>query len=134
MKQSFNVLVWDFNSDSLTHYDVMPYLRSSYKERVKRHRKYAKRKDFDPGNEWYKVPKTLDEFKKFVENESMYQFWSRCEYEMICHGWPVQKNDYKLDVHEQIMMNIDIVAGILFNECKKSNTEHGKEKQQGRNK
>ena len=35
---------------------------------------------------------------------------------MIVHGWPVHKNDYKLDVHEQIEMNIDIIAEILFNE------------------
>jgi hypothetical protein len=119
MKQSFNVLIWNFNSDSLEYYDVMPYLRDCYKELVKRHKKYVKRKNYDPNNEYYKVPETLNDFKNFVEQESMYQYWARCEYEMICHGWPAQKNDYKLDVHEQIMMNIDIVAEILFNEIKK---------------
>ena len=118
MKQ-FNVMIWDFNSDKLVHYDVMPYLRNCYKERVKRFKKASKRKDFDPNNEYIKVPVTLEDFKKFIKNESQYQFWSRCEYEMICHGWPVRKNDYKLDVHEQIMMNIDVVAEILYNEISK---------------
>ena len=117
MKQ-FNVMLWDFNSDKLVHYDVIPYFQERYKERVERYKKYSKKENFDVDNDYMFVPKTLDEFKKFVKNESMYQFWSRCEYEMIVHGWPVQKNDYKLDVHEQIMMNIDIVAEILYNENK----------------
>jgi hypothetical protein len=114
MKQKFNVLIWDFNTDTIEHYDVLPYFRNRYKERVEINRKYSNSKDFDPNNEYTKVPVTLEDFKKFVKNESMYQFWSRCEYEMICHGWPVQKNNYKLDVHEQIMMNIDIITEILL--------------------
>ena len=39
---------------------------------------------------------------------------------MIVHGWPVRKNDYKIDVHEQVMMNIDIISDILYNEVSKS--------------
>lgn len=117
MKQ-FNVLLWDFNSDKLIHYDVLPYFRNCYTERKKRNKKankYIKEEDF---NKYFKVPETLEEFKQFVKQESQYQYWSRCEYEMICHGWPVRKNDYKLDVHEQIMMNLDIVASILWEEFK----------------
>lgn len=117
IKEKFNVLIWDFNSDKLEHYDVMPYLRNCYKERVKRFKRVSKSKNFDPNNEYIKVPETLEDFKKFVKSESMYQFWSRCEYEMICHGWPVRKNNYKLDVHEQIMMNLDIVSKILYDEA-----------------
>ena len=64
----------------------------------------------------YKPFGTLDDFKNFVKIKSQYQFWGRCEYEMICHGWPVRKNTYKLDVHEQIMMNLDIIAKILYDE------------------
>lgn len=108
-EHKFNVLLWNFNRDELEYYDVLPYLRNRYKECVKKSKKY---KDSD----YWKVPKTLEEFKKFIKRESQYQFWARCEYEMICYGWPVQKNDYKLDVHEQIMMNIDIVAQILYDE------------------
>ena len=123
MKQSFNVLTWDFNSDSLIHYDVMPYLRDCYKERVKRDKKYLRRKNRDTESrtykEYYKTPVTLDEFKEFINGESIHQYWGRCEYEMICHGWPVKKNAHKLDVHEQIMMNIDIIADILLKETEK---------------
>lgn len=107
-KRKFYVLTWDFNRDKIEHYDVLPYLRNRLEERIEK-----SKKDDD---EYFKVPKSFDEFKKFVECESMYQFWSRCEYEMIVHGWPVRKNDYKIDVHEQIMMNLDVISGILFDE------------------
>ena len=107
-KAKFHVLTWDFNKDMIEHYDVLPYFRNRLEERIE-----SNKKDDD---EYFKVPKSFDEFKKFVEDESMYQFWSRCEYEMIVHGWPVRKNDYKIDVHEQIKMNLDMISGILFDE------------------
>lgn len=107
-KKRFNVLTWDVNSDSLRIYDVMPYLRECYAKRSSRRSfgidKYGGR------------PKTRSEFLDFVDMESMYMFWSRCQWEMICHGWPVRKNDYKLDVYEQIKMNIDIIVDILYEE------------------
>lgn len=125
--KKFNVLNWDFNHDKLEYYDVLPYFRREYKERVDKFKKFSKTKKYqkmneEERNEYLKhsfVPKTLSEFKKFIMDESHYQFWGRCEYEMICEGWPVQKNSYKLDIHEQIMMNIDIITEILFNEYNK---------------
>lgn len=106
MTSKFNVLFWSFNKDTLEPYDVLPYFRRRYKERKGKK------------NEYLPVPKTFDEFKEFVKQESQYNFWGRCEYEMICHGWPAQKNEHKLDIHEQIMMNLDIVADLLYNELK----------------
>ena len=107
-KRKFYVLTWDFNSDKIEHYDVLPYFRNMLEERIEKNK--------NDEDDYFKVPKSFDEFKKFVEDESLYQFWSRCEYEMIIHGWPVRKNDYKIDVHEQIMMNLDVISGILFDE------------------
>lgn len=116
METKFNVLLWDFNQDKLIPYDVLPYFRECYKERKKRYKGYSKRKAYYPDNKYYNVPNTFEEFKEFIKSESIYRFWSRCEYEMIIHGWPVRKNEHKLDVHEQIMMNIDIIADILLKE------------------
>ena len=107
-KNKFYVLTWNFNKDMIEHYDVLPYLRNRLEERIE--------KSKDDKEYHFPLPKSLDDFKKFVEDESLYQFWSRCEYEMIIHGWPVEKNNYKIDVHEQIMMNIDIVAEMLYEE------------------
>ena len=96
-KKKFNVMRWDFNSDKLVPYDVLPYFRDCYKEEKNQ-------------------PLTMEAMEKFIERKSHYMFWSRCEYEMIVHGWPVKENEYKLDVHEQIMMNVGLIAEILYNE------------------
>lgn len=96
MKQ-FNVIVWDINSKKFVPYNVIPYLVNKYRE--------AKTK-----------PKTLKEFKVFIKKESMYQWWSRCEYEIVLQSWPVGDIEKKIDVHQQIMMNIDIIAEILMKE------------------
>lgn len=123
-KKKFNVLTWDFNKDNIEHYDVLPHFRECYKKRVDDYKstvkkawwKKAEEKEKEDYLKHFSVPKTFDEFKQFVKDESLYQFWSRCEYEMICNGWPVRKRQHKLDVHEQIMMNIDVVAEILWKE------------------
>lgn len=40
------------------------------------------------------------------------------EYECIIHGWPLQKNDYKLDIHEQVMMNLDVITKLMLEDIK----------------
>ena len=55
-------------------------------------------------------PKTFDEIKEFIINESRYRFWSRCEYEVIITGWPKQKREVKIDIFNQIMENIDVIT------------------------
>ena len=107
MKQ-FNVINFDFNARKFVAYDVIPYLVSCYNKRV----------EIGSDDERLKVPKTYDEFKKFVKDESMYQFWSRCEYEIILVDWPNQKTEEKWDVYEQIMMNLDIVTEIVMEAVK----------------
>ena len=100
----FNVINFEFNSKKFESYDVMPYLINCYKN-VKRKKE---------------CPKTFDEFKQFVESKSMYMYWSRCEYEIILSDWPGQNIHKKIDVHEQLMMNIDIVTDILMKNVIKS--------------
>lgn len=42
-----------------------------------------------------------------VKRKAQWQFWSRCEYEVIISEWPPnpKDNDYKLDVFEQLEAN-----------------------------
>ena len=118
-KNKFNVLTWDFNHDKVEHYDVLPYFRNAFKERVEKSKgkRIKKAMEKDPSmKKYYGVPSTFEEMREFVKDESLYMFWGRCEWEFIMHGWPVQKNDYKIDVHEQIMMNIDTITAILYSE------------------
>lgn len=135
--KSFNVINYNFNSKKFEYYDVIPYLVNAYKELVKRHKS-------NPDDDYWKIPETFEEFKKFVKRESQYQFWSRCEYEIVLGPWPYiaapnesydrsKENDLdawkehwkkhldscdKWDVYDQIMMNLDTVTKILM-ECVK---------------
>ena len=100
MLKKFNVIVFDVNKKAFVTYDIMPYLMWAYVNcKTKRHGE---------------LPITREDFLKFVEAESMYQFWSRCEYEVVLVDWPCQKTEKKIDVWDQIKMNIDHVTDILM--------------------
>ena len=94
----FYVISYDINGKDFTPYNVMPYFINCYKN--------ARRKK--------KQPKTFDEFKEFVKSKSMYMYWSRCQYEIVLTDWPSQTRGEKIDVHWQIMMNLDTVTRILM--------------------
>lgn len=98
MRNIFNVLIWNFNTQTIEEYNVIPYFVRKWKEEKDK----SKFKSFD-------------DIKEFVRSKSLYQFWSRCEYEMIVKGWPITKREIKLDVHEQIMMNLDLVTQVFIN-------------------
>ncbi len=99
--KSFNVIIYDINRKVFEPYDVIPYLVRQYqKERTK--------------------PTTVEEFKAFVERWSKYQWWSRCEYEIILSDWPSQRHEEKWDIYQQIMLNLETIAEILMkniNDC-----------------
>lgn len=91
----FYVIIEDFNSKKFIKYDIMGYLINCY-------------------NESKNKPQTFEEFKQFVEGKSMYQYWSRCEYEIILCDWPCESFKKKIDVHWQIMMNHDLITNLLM--------------------
>lgn len=93
----FNAIVYDINRKKFVSYDIMPYLRDSYQNLKKIDR-----------------PKTYDEIKKFVDSELMYQFWSRCEYEIIVSDWPPSGVEEKIDVYWQCKMNLDLITRLLI--------------------
>lgn len=121
MTKSFNVIIHDFNSGKFEPYDIIPHLINCYNKKSNK-------------------PKTFDEFKEFIKNESLYQWWARCEYEIILGPWPYTTSpseDYrkrgendieawkehwkkhlkeckKIDVHNQVMMNLDIITEIFM--------------------
>lgn len=94
----FYVINENINAKEFDKYDVMPYLISCYDE--------VKRKKTKPT--------TFDEFKEFVKDNSMYMYWSRCQYEVVLQSWPCGNNDKKIDVHWQLMMNLDLVTRLLM--------------------
>ena len=93
--KEFNVCIYDFNRKEFITYDIIPYLLKEYKKLDKK-------------------PTTFEELKKFVDDESKYQFWARCEYEIILVDWPCQEISKKIDVYQQIKMNLDTITNILI--------------------
>ena len=91
--QSFNVIWYNVNTKKFEPYDIMPYLVDRYRNLKKKDRPLS--------------------FKKFIEAEARYQWWSRCEYEIIISDWPNIGVEEKWDIFKQIMMNIDLIAEIL---------------------
>lgn len=90
----FNVIKED--NGKFVPYDIMPYLYERYKK--------SKPK-----------PKTYENLKAWIKNESARQWWSRCEYEIIISDWPPSGKEEKWDIYKQIMMNLDNIV-ILFME------------------
>lgn len=102
MTKIFNVLIWDVNHDELMYYDVIPYLLRQYNETKKM-------------DSYKETPKTRDEFKEFIKKEAMYQWWSRCEYEILVSDWPKHGKEIKIDVYHQVLMNLDVITDIIIN-------------------
>lgn len=105
----FNVISYDWNQKKPIEYDVIPTFVDFWKD-----------KRFDA-----KKVKTYDEFKEWVKNASMYHFWSRCEYECMIAPWPykldsIEKEMKKIDIHQQLEMNFDLVVDVLAKELKLS--------------
>lgn len=87
--KSFNVIVFNFNTKKFEPYDVIPYL---YKMAIE---------------------KNPTDIKEFIKDESLYKWWSRCEYEIILSDWPPSGYEEKWDVYDQVMMNINIIVDII---------------------
>lgn len=95
----FNVIYLDYNARKMKEYDIIPHLKNCYNTKKKNER-----------------PKTFDEFKSFIIAESRYQWWARCEYEIIISSWPTGMCEEKWDIHDQVMMNIDLITELLMKE------------------
>lgn len=123
MKQ-FNVINFNFNAKKFVAYDVIPYFVREYHERVEQYdtsileleaAKTEEEIEIAKSNlDYWRIPQTVGEFKKFIQNEARDQFWSRCEYEIILVDWPCQKTEEKWDVYDQIMMNLDIITQLVM--------------------
>ena len=107
---AFYTLTWDMNRAEVENYDVMPYLVSAWKEdKARKHKIWFKSSDDDT-----KEPTTVEEWKKAILAASRYQFWARCEYEIIISEWPTEKHRVKLDVFDQINANIDVITKLFM--------------------
>lgn len=130
--KEFNVIIED--NGKFVPYDIMEYLKYKWEEFVKRYNEVSNDPDFDKFDAYWKFPETYPEIKRWVDNELKYQYWSRCEYEMILSPWPhreldidtpkykkgtaiiIENDSKKIDIYEQCKMNLDIITELFITE------------------
>ena len=112
---SFKVILWDFNRNNVEYYDIMPYFISMWNEDKKRDIKIWNSADVGCVKD---MPKTFNEFKDFILSAGRYNFWGRCEYEIIISDWPCQRKEIKIDAFDQIHANIDVITKLFMDYVK----------------
>ena len=143
--RTFKVLI--YKNGKVEHYDILPYFRDSWKEKYNKEEKdkikaakYDSRrkqlfKDWVIGRskymfwarcEWemligswpYGSKRINDKMKEFMsENRNLDDYHDNIVFDNI-----ITADMEKIDVHEQIMMNIDTIVDILYMELKLDKT------------
>lgn len=103
----FNVILYDWNRRKGVFYNVIPH--------------FVREWNSEYNNDEREVITTFEELQRWLKHHSMYHFWSRCEYETILCPWPynmntIEKDMHKIDVHDQIMANLDVVTDLFGKE------------------
>ena len=110
----FNVLLYNFSTHKVEHYDIIPYFIDQWHNNR-----------FDKN-----LIETKENLKSWIIRASQYHFWARCQYESLLAAWPfgskrmtddIKKlidSGVKIDIHDQIMMNIDVITDLLSKEFK----------------
>lgn len=134
MVQVFNVLWLNFSTKKVEYYDVLPYFRDCwnnkcYKEEIKAIKSFDQLKDWIIGKSRYMYwarcqyefliagwpfggKRLKDDVKLLLASEFNIDDYDQClKFENI-----IIKDMTKIDIHYQIMMNIDIVVNLLNNE------------------
>ena len=93
----FNVIVYNFNTKKFVPYNIFTYLEREFKK--------SSLKDM-----------SKESLMSWILDKSRYMFWSRCEYEVILSPWPpIGGIAKKIDVFEQIEMNIEVITDMFYN-------------------
>lgn len=137
MDTKFNVLEYNFTTKKVDYYDVLPYFRSCWKDKgFNFDKKDVKSKD-DLKN-WIARSSHYQYWAR-CEYEFLIASWPFGSYqfkqdmsELLKQGVNLDNIDenikfsntitremYKIDIHEQIMMNIDVITNILYEEFEK---------------
>ena len=135
-QKKFNVLLRDFNKKEPTFYDVLPYFRREWEERYKdipvKTKEDLKKwiKDRSQYQFWSRCEyefliakwpfggrQLTEDMEKFIAtNPDLKDYKTNID---MCNI--ITKDMDIIDVHEQIMMNIDIVTDILYDEFLNNN-------------
>lgn len=109
--QTFNAIIYDFNRKIFEAYDVLPYLINALNN---------EKKDF----------KDKKDLKSAIISAARYQYWARCEYEVILGSWPPSDVAQKIDIFWQISLNIDLLTDLIDEKCRKKTRRQTKKKEE----
>lgn len=133
----FNVIQFNFTHNRVIHYDVLPYFREEWKNKyhIEEKNKIKETKSKELLKHWI-INRSSYRFWGRCEYEHLVATWPFGSYKikedlkkLLTPEFDIEKlNDSikfynilmqdmeKIDIHEQIMMNIDIITNILYNE------------------
>lgn len=100
----YNCFIWDGSLNKMFPYNIFVCLDEDYKYTMT-NKNYAKIRP---------LPKTLKEAIDWCERSLSREYRARSEYEWVATGWPCAKNEEKIDIYRQAMMNIDIIAKMFM--------------------
>lgn len=69
--------------------------------------------------------KDKEKLRKVIESYCIYHYWGKCEWEFVIIDWPnkgdsiADSNPIKVDVWEQIKVNLDVVVNMVWEILKK---------------
>lgn len=88
----------EFGNSTPTPYDILPYLSREWKDLKPSFKKEAKA-----------------DIQEWVRKRLQYQFWSRCQYEMLVLPWPTGPKDApkKVDVYGQCIPNLGLITRLF---------------------
>ena len=134
MVQVFNVLWLNFSTKKVEYYDVLPYFRDCWKDKCYKDEVKAI-KSFDQLKDWI-ISKSRYMYRARCQYEFLIASWPfggkrlkddmksllTTKFDIDNYGQCLKfeniiiKDMTKIDIHYQIMMNIDIVVNLLNNE------------------
>ena len=135
----FNVIQFDFTHKKVIQYDVLPYFREEWNDKYHKEEKnkIKETKSKERLRQWI-ISRSSYRFWGRCEYEHLVASWPFGSYKikenlkkLLTPDFDIEKLDdsikfynilmqnmEKIDIHDQIMMNIDIITDILFEEFK----------------
>lgn len=103
-KLQWNVIIPDYNKNNIR---VINIFNDDFKNKL--YKQYR-----------YKKIKSYTDLKDYIKSWSMYHFWSKCEWEMLICNLSEKdlSNAIKIDVYNQIEINLDRITEYVINELK----------------
>ena len=89
---------WDFNLDQICWFNIFEcgyFYNSIIKLLTKEELSY-------------------EEFSKEVKSELLFQYWSKCEYEVVVRDLILNHNEKKIDVYDQVNPNLDKLVDYII--------------------